>query len=321
MDQERGNHRKVHTPEQDSVAFSSSDLPIALYLNQRLAFDLLAMLEGGFSHFSTVHTASTGETASEKRTKGGIGVSNAFAILGINFGFQSSRAEGATQSSDTTEDLIHTPASLFAKLRKSLHDRNLVRCVSHPSDLAGIHAGDFVEFKGTLRRNFLIDCLDTVSDALPLAKLGSDGSAGSRRAGKQGGKRANNPYSNKEFGELNRNIGLLKSALTAGGSQDLVADLDEFRAVLTTEADYFIDPSINDIIDGTFRIFGKATRVVPDKEESVDLLRKSAAGKLGVIRNALAPLMESLKDIGFDGAPELEIQGPTIQVIPIAIFA
>ena len=42
-----------------------TDLPIALYLNQQVTFDILAALEDGFSRFSTVETTSSGEKSTE----------------------------------------------------------------------------------------------------------------------------------------------------------------------------------------------------------------------------------------------------------------
>ena len=48
--------------DQEQPNFSAIDLPITLYLNQRLTFDLLAILQGGFSSFSKIQTTPSGET-------------------------------------------------------------------------------------------------------------------------------------------------------------------------------------------------------------------------------------------------------------------
>ena len=54
------------------------------------------------------------------------------------------------------------------------------------------------------------------------------------------------------------------------------------RFVLTTEQNYFIDATMNDVIDGTFRVFGKATRVIPgEKEGSINLLAKDCHREVG----------------------------------------
>ena len=120
---------------------------------------------------------------------------------------------------------------------------------------------------------------------------------------------------------MKEQIDLIKSAVTSGGAQDFIAEMDCLRVVLTTEHDYFIDPSMNDIIDGTFRVFGKATRVISDNSEKISLLRKTAVGKFATIAEALGPAMAGVQESGFSGPVETDISGPTMQVIPIAIFS
>ena len=93
------------------------------------------------------------------------------------------------------------------------------------------------------------------------------------------------------------------------------------RVVLTTTEDYFIDPTMNDSVDGTFRVFGKVTRVTTDKDEEINLFRRSALGKFASITEAFEPLRESMQDSGFNTPIETKITGPTMQVIPIAIFS
>ena len=296
---------------------AATDLPIALYLNQRLTFDVLASLENGFSHFSTEQKTSSGQTSQE--TSGGtqIGISNVFAILGVSFGadVHASQGQGQSQSKSTTEQRSHTPASLFAKLRKDLRGRCLVRDIANSSELSAIQPGEFVEFEATLRKNPLIELLSTFAELVPLVE-GLNVGAGSKTRPNQRKKPRN------ESDDVLTQVNSLLSATTAAGSQDLLAHLDTMRFVLTTEQNYFIDPTMNDIIDGTFRVFGKATRVIPEgKNESISLLRKTAIGKMGGRANKLGTEMARFKDSGFDGDLETEVAGPTMQVIPIAIFS
>ena len=308
---------------QESSDFVSTDLPLTLYLNQRQVFDLLAVLRGGFSRFSTVHTTSSGETTTSINGKAQLGVSNVFALLGVNLDAHGSRQAENTRSENTTEEVIHTPASLFAQLRKELRVRALVRDVSSSPDLHSIRPSEFVEFEATLRRSPLIELLDTFSALVPLISLADAGTSqistqneGSRNTRKRKGADKRNEYSG-----LKDQIDLVKSAVTAEGSQDFIAEMDRMRVVLTTEQDYFIDPTMNDIIDGTFRVFGKATRVIADDREKISLLRKTAVGKFGPIVDALRPAIEEMQNTGFSGSVETDISGPTMQVIPIAIFS
>ncbi len=120
-----------------------------------------------------------------------------------------------------------------------------------------------------------------------------------------------------------KQVNSLLNALTTGGSQDLVSRVDEIKVVITTEQQYFIDPTMNDIIDGTFRVFGKVSRVIPKGcDESISLLRKAP---LGQFKNLLPTFQEAMsqfsEELGYSGDSSTEIPGPAIQVIPIAIFS
>ena len=86
-----------------------TDLPIALYLNQQVTFDILAALEDGFSRFSTVQTTSSGEKSTEVSGEAQVGAN--LTLFGMKFGGRGSRQTGQAQSESTTEEIIHTPAS------------------------------------------------------------------------------------------------------------------------------------------------------------------------------------------------------------------
>ena len=303
--------------DQGETQLVAADLPIALYLNQRLTFDVLASLENGFSRFSTVQTTSSGEKSAEMSGEAQIGVSNVFAILGVQFGVggRGSQQEGETRSESTTKDVIHTPASLFAKLRKDLRSHCLVRDISGAEGLKAIHPSDFVEFEATLRRSPLIEMLSALAELTPLMEQFKERPAqgtGARppKQGKSGSS------------EMVKQVKAFLGMVTAAGSQDLLAEVDSMRLVLTTEQKYFIDPTMNDVIDGTFRVFGKVTRVISeDCDERISLLRKTAIGKFGDTVKGVGKELADAKSLNFGDSVEIEICGPTMQVIPLAIFS
>ena len=271
----------------------------------------------------TVQTASSGGKETKVSGEAQLGASNVFAFLGMRLSGQGSRQTEEKQSESTTQEIVHTPASLFAQLRRELYERNLVRCVTPLSNLNEIHPGEFVEFEATLRRNPLTDILDSFSQLVPLVKMASIGTAqtenqGSRQSGRKPG---SGQRKQDEFSVVRSQIDLLRSAITTEGSQDLVAEVATMKVVLTTEQVFFIDPSMNDTIDGTFRVFGKATRVISDSNDKISLLRRTALGKFGNIADSLGEAFESLQDTGFSGSVDTEIFGPTMQIMPIAIFS
>ncbi len=305
---------------EEADLIKASDLPVALYLNQRVTFDLLAALEDGFTQLTTVQESSSDETASGIERKAGLGISNVFALLGVSLGQETSQASSASASGTATEELVHTPTSLFARLRQELLSREIVKSVE--ADGRGFEAidpGDFVEFQATLRRSPLIDVLTTLIQLVPLMDAFSTTSSLSSPERKGQRRKTNRP--SETTGILHQAEAMLE-AVTAAGSQDLLADCGSLRFVLTTEQSYYVDPTMNDVIDGTFRVFGKVTRVVPESADTgISLLRKTALGNLGEAVEKLAEALSSLPDAGFTGDVETEIPPPTLQVIPIAIFA
>ena len=103
----------------------------------------------------------------------------------------------------------------------------------------------------------------------------------------------------------------------------MISWVGQINVVITTEQQYFIDPTMNDIIDGTFRVFGKATRVIPKGgDENISLLRKAPLGQFKSLLPTIQEVMSQFaNELGYSGESSTEIQGPAIQVIPIAIFS
>ncbi len=305
-----------------TIEIRASDLPIALYLNQRVTFDLLAVMEGGFARVTTVQESSSRAKHSGVEGSVGLGTSNPFAFLGFTFGAQGHRDTATASGGVTTEELVHTPTSLFARLRQELMRRGLVRTIENESaDFDTVAPGEFVEFRAVLRRSPLVDVLDTFQQFVPMMAV-FDGAKDSPRKGgrKQRGDRRKNL---DRTAQMLQQIAAIRDAVSADGSQDLIAECGVNRFVLATEEAFFVDPSMNDVIDGTFRVFGKITRVVPkNAPEGISLFRKSAIGNFGGIVSELGSSLASLGDVGFTGQKvETQIPAPTLQVIPIGIFA
>ena len=101
-------------------ALAASDLPIALYLNQRVTFDLLAVIEDGFAQLTTVQESSSDAKNSELATEAGLGISNVVAFLGVTLGAKARRGTASTSTDTRTHELVHTPTSLSARLRQEL---------------------------------------------------------------------------------------------------------------------------------------------------------------------------------------------------------
>ena len=290
-----------------------TDLPIALYLNQQVTLDILAALDDGFSRFSTVQTTTSGKKSTEVSGEAQVGAN--LTLFGMKFGGRGSRQTGQAQSESTTGEIIHTPASLFARLRRDLRNRGLVTDLLEPSGLGWVRPSDFVEFEATLQRNQFLVQLSAFAELVPLMSAFEEPTMPKGSRQRKQGKTTNST--------MLKQVNSLVEALTSGESRDLVSRIGDINVVITTEQEYFIDPTMNDVIDGTFRVFGKATRVIPKGgDENISLLRKAP---LGQFKSLLPTIQEAMSqfsnELGYSGDSSTEIQGPAIQVIPIAIFS
>ena len=296
--------------------WTAIDLPVVQYLNQRITFDLLATLEDGFSHLTTMETHSQGISSSETSGQAGFGVSNIFAFLGVSLGgrISSGASDSTAENSRETEHLVHTPTSLFARLRNELRSENLVKDVTGPDSIDKLVGGCFVEFEATLHRHQLMEMLEAFETLLPIVSNFDEESNKTRK------NRQNNSQKSEQQIVLEQ-ITSMRAAISGTGSRDLIAKIGNMGIVLTVEDSSFIEPTMNDVLDGTFRVFGKVTRAITENSESINLLRRSSLSKFPTAMDVLSNLTQ-LEGLEFEGGvPETSINGPTLQVIPIAIFA
>jgi hypothetical protein len=285
---------------------------IPVYLNQRIVFDLLAMLEGGIATVERVSTSETSGTEDSRRYGTEFGLSKALSGI-LKIGVSGSRGKTQTAGGETQRDSerYHTPASLFSSLRLRLKAQEAVKSLSPEPPP---QTQSFVEFTAPLERNPLIATLDSMASLMEIAVIFADRKSGSK------GKR-NEKDENKD---IQKQIENFSGKLKAGDTVDILASglSGGYRALLTLETEYLNDPTMSDIVDGQFTTLGKIVRVI-DKEDdrSISLLRKTALSMMPEQR--LRELFKNLSEIEDFQIPDLEWQmkGPIIQVIPVAIFA
>jgi len=96
------------------------------------------------------------------------------------------------------------------------------------------------------------------------------------------------------------------------------------RAVITIDKEYLNDPDMNDLIDGEFKVIGKVIKSIKEGGGAVDLQRKSLVGVM--FPQFLEESFSGFREVANQGGMmlpklEFEIEGPVLQVLPIAIFA
>lgn len=292
---------------------TNEDLIIPVYLNQRIVFDLIAMLQGGISTVTRVSSAETTKGSDDRHYGASFGLSEALSSL-LRIGISGDRMKRDEEASvvQRDEERVHTPASLFHRLRSVLVEKGLLLTVDEDYQPS---PGGLIEFSSLLKRNAMIQVLETVVGIMGMAPAFMD------RPKVHGGKGGQDV----DYTKIVNQMKTLLASFKAGNTLDVVAGPLQSgqRVVITLEQEYLNDPTMADLADGYFRVVGKVVRYVPDHTGSVALLRKVPVGAMS--KNLL---LQGLKRFSTDfqesiEVPELEweVAGPVIQLIPIAIFA
>jgi hypothetical protein len=300
---------------------SSNRYPLPLYLNQKYVFDVLSMMEKGFTQLETVTSRSAEQRETGGEATGGVGFSNVFGLLNVSFGGSRVRKDQTQDQHEVSTQRVHTPNSLFARMRERLFQENLVR---ETLSGEGLSPGDFVEITARLEKNPLIESLETLVSILNMALIFEDRPS---QVPSQRKEAASRRPPTSENARVLEQVKELVEVLRTGEIVDLLAapvEMIQANVILTLDMTYAADPSLSDLIDGEYRVLGKITRSIPvGSDESINLLRKTSLGRLhaSVLDGLKAPL-EEMQTEGIN-LPSLktEIEAPVIQILPIAVFA
>lgn len=300
--------------------------PLPLYLNQKYVFDLLAMMEAGFSQMETVKTTQTEQEDATRRLVGDVGVKNVFALFGITLGGERASKMQAGGAHEVTTERVYTPNALFARMRQWLHEDELIV----RSRFASVVPGEFVETQVVLRKNGLIESFQSFLSLIQMAQVFENPQQTQGLAQSQSKSRSRVPAGANSVGEhdlLTRQIQGLLEQLNGQGTLDLVgsvADEGAMQVVLTLDRAFLGDPSLSDLVDGQYTVLGKVVRVLrADSADTINLLRKSSVGKIQFdVFQKITSELSKIKDVGV-ALPDLalEVEPPVIQIVPIAIFA
>jgi hypothetical protein len=303
----------------ESSGTARSRFPLPLYLNQKYVFDVLAMMEGGFSQIEAVTSRTTGEHEKSGGLSGEVGFKNVFGLLSVSLGGERKARELSGQQTEVSSERVHTPNSLFDRMRQRLFDEGLVH-----SSLTGeaTSAEGFVEMTMRLEKNPLLETLETMVSLTRMAAIfEAPPAAPSSR------KQSHRQMPASPTAQMLQQMEDMLTQLTTGEVIDIVATPiteDAPAVVLTLDLAYAADRSLSDLIDGEYSVFGKITRFIPaGSDETINLLRKTTLGNLQAA--SLGELAAALEDVQAEGIvlPEFrtEIVPPVVQILPIAVFA
>ena len=286
------------------------NLNIPNLLKSKKVFDMLATIENGLSEMSSVQTFNENKDSTGTEAGAKIGVSNVFAFLGINLKSSLKSEQQINDGTQITEDRVHTPSSLFQRLRQYLQEEKQIKLLSEEPDLSNINPGDFIEINGTLRKNPVVDLIEGFIKLMELAVAFEDKLKG----------KGNQPNENKR---IMCQMQALCDNLKSGNMIDLICDVkNSAKIVLPTYLNYFNNSNMNEIIEGNYKILGKVSKIVRDEKDEINLLRNTSFSLIQ--KSMLDTMFGSLSSLEKDGlnTPEIStnIQGPARMVIPIAIF-
>ena len=307
----------VQEPSSSFSSLGAGVQPIfPVYLNQRAVFDMVAMLQDGIATVTQVSSRASQSEKREDAVSARFGLSEALTTLlrvDLSGSTKSDRQDGTERQS--SEERVHTPASLLHRLRRELFERGVA---SRFDGSVAPKAGSIIEFDSSLRRNPAVAVMDLLLGLFDLhLAFNEPVPVPAKHKGHMKGD--DNARTRKQMEQF-------AATLRSGNTVDIVSDPlhNGFRAVITLEEQYLSDPTMADLVDGYFSVLGKVIRVVADANGSINLLRKTPLAAIDDTALTTAfGMFEQLGQMAPIAVPKIEwaIRGPVIHVLPVAVFA
>jgi len=303
------------------------DLGLPVYLNQASIFDLLSIIDDGFTNFSTIKTIESNESQNNSSITGevstGIGINNIFSLINIGLKGNKEKLNKILGSKETVKDKVYTPMSLFWKLKRYLQDNNFLNKIDTLNDFQNLKPGQFVEFDAILKNNPIIETMENFKQLFELVYLLSPESLENEQKQQNiGGGKKQKHMTNTKPQMLEQIEGLLQ-ALKINNVIDLIANKENnLKGIITCELNYFLNGNSSIVVDGVYRVVGKISNVYKEDDEKISLLRMTALSKFK--KELLDQFLSGFQNLGEHGFeyPDFitEINSPCLHVIPIAIY-
>ena len=295
-----------------------------------MLLSFLAALQNGvtlqreITETSESHTAKSVEASVQGNT------TEVLQVLGLKLGIDGDGTLDSSKGSDTQSRFVmqHSFASLFNVLLSTLKSEKLVTGLTNKKSLSGIGPGDIVEFEAAIHDNptdVLIRTLNTWVQMKPLFLPDQNGK--SHAAKRRQNRPAQDPSSiemQETFKLLELLIDLLNNDMTASTLTDLVGKSEKprFHSIIAVDRDHFTDTSRASIVDGKYKVLGKVISVEESPEQSISLGRRGTI--LRMVENAdessFTDLFDAVHLVLPDQISALSVQGPYLQILPIAIY-
>jgi hypothetical protein len=269
------------------------------------------MLQRGIATVTQIREDTSANTRLSGDVTSQFGLSKALSSLfKVDLTATGVASKTSGSSASLAEERVHTPSSLFFTLRRLMREREvLVQDGVHTQPIPG----QMIEFSATLIRNPVLEVLDAFLGMAGFGELFSKTSA-------------KHNVDLKQMRQIKQALEEFRKLVAAGDTVDLTTNTLEcgYSAVVTVEQKYLNDPTMSDLVDGTFRVLGKVTRASRSGAEGVSLIRKTAFSRMPreTLENAVSSLNAFSVSQSFRlPSVALDVPPPVIQVIPVAIYA
>lgn len=296
-----------------------------IYLDVPMMISFLAALEGGVS-VSGSETST--ETGSRERT-----LAARAGLRAKLFSFGDAEASGEAANVKREEETLvsqterhHTAASLFNVLYGYLSEDQQIVNLEHEGDLEDLQPGEIVQFSGDFKGNPLEDILAFASALFPYfvetesVQQGVPNPRSGNPAKRAASGSAQSSQNTKQPNEGLRIVQTMADDLRSAPVHDLLFSTHSgLQVVVTAASDFYSVASAEHLREGTFGVVGKVTRVY-DSEGSINLTRRTVMGAAGpeLARTTIEGFRKS-GALAFSVADPI-VEGPTVQIIPMAIF-
>lgn len=286
------------------------DFILALYLNQRFVYDILAIKNDGFTEFYEIKDQKANSNSIENTIEGKFGTNNEFSLIATEASDTFNTKMGEDKNNEKTYKKTHTPTSLFMQVYNYLKKNNEIKELKNISQLDNLQSGDFVELKSSIELTTIVDFFEDMSKALEISDAFTEFAKEEKSKNK----------GLSELALLKRKIDNVIKIL--GNSKEnikyAVCNIEENSLVLKLNTEYFINSDYSEIKNGEFRIIGKILEIIPEGKE-VLLDRENAIGIFD------ENLFDPIKQVA-EGMPNFhftkfkhKIEGKTCVIMPIVI--
>ena len=301
-------------------------LSYPLYLDVSMMISFLASLDDGVAYDASVQRTTGKRRAGTGEVEGGARLPSFLGLLPFDLRGRITGEFGSEDSEVLQLVKRHTEASLFNKLRTTLHDQKMVTTISTNSeDTLAIERGSILELSGVVTRNPLEQLVDIMQRLKPFVEP-EQNRPGTRNnsSGSKGRRNSNQPVQNQDSSEpsIMTFMQWMKEDLESADMIDVILRIEDGpveQCILTLSQDFGTGRTADSLLGAEVRVIGKATRVVREGE-TASLLRRSILNLMP--RDDLRAMFDKLSSLPLleHAIEELEISPPYLQVLPLAVF-